>query len=425
MSAQVLLSKFHRFLETQTATLAETNSRPTKRASKVQFVPDEPNESVQQSLNVRRLAPRLRVKERCEHLRKALTSKLDRLNLELEDGELYKTQSSRTRFTSNEFTNVISLGQLVSSGTVSLGEKVKRVIAVLISYAVLHHHGDSWLGPSWSRNDVYFMKSAAAISIRPYIFTRVRKLQTEAVTPDHKPDLDDVDPDEIPIHPHPDLISLGTILLELHSGKAIEVLAADLGIDEMENINARWSVAYEVYEKLKRDLPDNYSGAINASLDTNFGIGANRLEEEECKEEDFRRLIYNEVVRPLEDELDQGFGKSVSVEDLDSFAETMDFSGWGQTVQRSMPEQFGPRLLPSLPHGSEASKSSTRQRHVDKKQRLCPPQLAQDSNVELFDDASAPENISSKSHVFSSPSFVKFLNTMQLPSVDGLDEEAS
>ena len=410
MSGQVLLSECCTVYRLPSGrSHADTCSRPPERPSRVQFVLDEPDSSVKRTH--KGFPPRRqRINEICKPLRTALTSKLSRLNLELEDGELYKTQSTKTRFTSDELTNVVSLGQLISTGTTGLGEKVKRVLAVLLGYAVLHHYGGSWLGPSWGRDDVIFIKSATAIPLRPYMFTRVvRMAQTGPVTSNQEDDLDDVNPDDFPMHPYPDLVTLGTILLEVHTGKPIEVLAAELRIEEEENINAKWSVADEVYKKILRDLPDNYSDAVNACLDPNFGSSANDLDGEESKEEDFRRLIYTNIVKPLEDELDQGFGKSISVDDLDNVAETMDFGSWGQTFQRKVPEQLEPPLLaPLQPHSSEVSISSHWPKHGDHEKQLHVPQLPVASDFEMFDDSSGPENISGKSSVFFSPLSIKY-----------------
>ena len=388
---------------------ADTCSRPPKRPSRVQSVLDEPDSSKKRTH--KGFPPRRqRINEICKPLKEALTSKLTRLNLELEDGDLYKIQSTKTRFTSDELTNVVSLGQLISRGTTSLGEKAKRVLAVLLGYAVLHHYGGSWLGPSWGRDDVIFMKSATAIPLRPYMITRVpRMAQTGPVTSNQEDDLDDVNPDDFPIHPYPDLVTLGTILLEVHTGKPIEDLAAALGIEEHENVNAKWLVAVEVYQKIQRDLPDNYSEAVNACLDSNFGSSASDLDGEQIKEEDFRRLIYTNIVKPVEDELDQGFGKSISINDLDNIAETMDLGSWGQTFQRKVPEQLEtPLLTPLQPHSSEVSISSQWPKHGDHEKQLHVPQLPVASDFEVFDDSSGPENSSSKSYVFFSHLSIKF-----------------
>ena len=383
---------------------ADTCSRSLERPSKVQFVLDRPDSSVGRT-HKESSRKRLEVHKICDPLRKALTSKLDRLNLELEDGKLYKTRSTKTRFTSEELTNVVSLGQLISTSTTGLGEKVKRVLAVLLGYTVLHYYGGSWLGPSWGRDDVIFIKSATAIPLRPYMSSRVVKMAQNGPVPSNEED----DPDDFPIHPYPELVTLGTILLEVHTGKPIEALVAEFGIEEEENVNTKWSVANEVYKKILRDLPDNYSDAINACLDPNFGSSANDLDGEEIEEEDFRRLIYTDIVKPLEDELDQGFGKSISVDDLDNVAETMDLSSWGQTFQRKVPEQLRPPLsAPLQPHSSELSISSRWPKHEDHEKQRHMPQLPVAGDFEMFDDLSRPENISRKSYVFFSPLSIKF-----------------
>lgn len=381
---------------------ADTCSRFPKKHPKVHFDLEEPIRSTRQMTSKRNAPPRQRIKEICKPLRIALSSKLKCLNLELEDGELYKIQSTKTRFTSDELTNAVSLGQLISSGTMGLGEKVKRVLAVLLAYAVLHHYGGSWLGPSWGRDNVFFMKSAAAIALRPYIFTRVeRTAQLQPVALLEDSDLDDLDPDEIPIHPYPDLVTLGTILLEIYEAKPIEALAAHFGIVEEENINAKWFVADEVYGKIRGDLPDNYREAVNACLDPNFGSSADDSDRAEQEIEDFRRQIYMEVVKPLEDELDQGFGKSVSIDDLDIAAETMDLSSWGQTFERRVPTQVEVSpLAPLQLQKSQVNVSLHHPKHSYDERQLSEPEGLVASQFEFFDDWSGPDNLSNHSYVF-------------------------
>lgn len=354
---------------------------------------------------------RQRIHDICRHLRTALISKVDRLNLELEDGELYKTRSTKTRFTSDELTDVVTLSKLISPGTTyHLGEKVKRVLAVLLGYAVLHHYGGSWLGSSWGRDDVIFIKSATAIPLRPYIYTRiVRTAQNGPVASEKDIDLDDADPDDYIIHPYPDLVTLGTVLLEIYTGKPIELLADELGIKEENNVNAKWSVADEVYKMIRQDLPDKYSEAVDACLDPYFGSSTYEPDGEESNEEDFRRLIYTDIVKPLEDELDQGFGKTTSIDDLDNIAEKMDIRSWGQTFQPMVPKQLEqPPLAPLQSHGSDASISLRFSDHRNHEEQLLVPQLPLAGDFGMFDDFSGPENISEKSYVFFSPRSIMF-----------------
>ncbi|KAF1985820.1 subtilisin-like protein [Aulographum hederae CBS 113979] len=401
------------------------------KASGVQFLlqADRPeNKTAKHMIHRKNLPQRQRIQEICKLLRSAFASKLQRLNLELENDVLYKAQSSKTRFSADELTNVISLGQLISSGASGLGDKVKRVLAVLLSYGVLHHYGGSWLDPSWGRDDILFIRSASAIPLRPYMFTRLKKPQRKSASIKSTGDPDDLDPDDFPIHPYPDLVTLGILLLELHNGKPLEVLAIELGIEEEQNVNAKWSMADEVLQKIRIDLPDNYLDAVTACLDPNFGSNSETEDIDDISDEDFRRLIYTEIVKPLEDELDQGFGKTISVDDLDNAAQTMDFGSWGQTFKRTASKELdspspsppSSSRRPSRISGSHGNghMHHNRQKRVDKQPHI--PRLISIvekatgfsrakaihafksaepvvDDFELFDDASGTENLSQKS----------------------------
>jgi hypothetical protein len=200
-----------------------------------------------------------------------------------------------------------------------------------------------------SRNNIVFLGSALTIPLRPYILTWFSQIQNEdnaSKTADDN-DVADKDPDDFPIHPYPSILALGTMLIEPYMGKTIECLAAEYGINEEENANTKYLVTYEVFRRCKAYLPVNYRCAFKKCLDPDFGS------DPELKGEDFRQHTHSAIVKPLEDELDQGFGMTISLDELDSIAQTLDVGNWGQTMHNWPAESAV--LSPAAFHSSPAS----------------------------------------------------------------------
>lgn len=99
--------------------------------------------------------------------------------------------------------------------------------------------------------------------------------------------------------------------------------------------------ACEVFEKRKPFIRGEYREAIKACLDTQFGMDEEEAEWSEDEDEDeidswepgdepnvyhLRGIIFNEIVRPLHDDLEKSFGTLMEFQDdLDKQAASMDF----------------------------------------------------------------------------------------------------
>ncbi|RYP00369.1 hypothetical protein DL766_010475 [Monosporascus sp. MC13-8B] len=143
-------------------------------------------------------------------------------------------------------------------------------------------------------------------------------------------DPDGVDPDDIE-HPFPTLVILAVMLMELYLATPFEVLARNREFEfpeETENRTRSLDVA-SVFNEYKREIPQNskFYHAIGKCLNPRTWEGERG---QRLNDQMLRATIYQEVVRPLEDELCDAFNY-ITIEELDKIAETVN-AGLGQQL---------------------------------------------------------------------------------------------
>jgi nucleoside phosphorylase len=318
--------------ETQIQSI-QSSSAPEERSG-VKFV-------MPQDQKRQQIRPRFQVKRLCEHIEKSQSRPSMRLNLAVENGRLWKDPSSKSELPISRSDLPLSLEDIIKSHPTSLTEKTKRVLAVLLAYSVLHLRQTPWLQPScFNAANILFFSTATTIPLKPYIHTELNKVDHNAAEDIGQiGDIDtEIDPDDLPVHPYPDIIMLAIMLMELYMIQPIQSLAekAEMGLDDWDNIddNTRYATAVEVFDRFKAEFPDNYRKAVDKCLDQNIGLDQDN---EELDEEGLKCLIYEEIVQPLEDELDQGFGNTIPIDSLDEVAQTLDLRSWGQVRLNQQP----------------------------------------------------------------------------------------
>ncbi|ETS87207.1 hypothetical protein PFICI_01035 [Pestalotiopsis fici W106-1] len=339
----------------------------TTRESVVRFsLNDKPPPPQKQLLDYK---PLLVKKELCEHIKgKSLTSR--RLELRFEDDCLFKLLSAKGKLWTNSAEPTVSLQQFIDDRFTSQPTRTRVILAVLLSYAVLHLHGTPWLQPTWNSSHILFFRTRTSIPLRPYIRTQ---LGTEGIDPDwshpknqkdgdnltQHPDpsnevspddsdpdnLDygDLDPDDIE-HPFPALVTLAIILMEIYTKTPFGELAknCDMPLPELPDSRTRLSDVVTVFTESKiENIAENskFCNAIEKCLQP-------RVWRDECGEpmddQTLRTAIYREVVTPLEDELCDAF-KTITIEELDQMAKEVDIGNWGQPIQSRIAEEMPPK----------------------------------------------------------------------------------
>jgi hypothetical protein len=162
----------------------------------------------------------------------------------------------------------------------------KVILAMQLSYALSYYYDGRWLSGRWQQANIRFFRWGPRIPCKPWL----------------RVSLSNQSPQETPeplFHRFPQMLELGTILLELHIGQSLESF---LGVEPARGFDEQWAYATKIfYDKLNSGLfilSRHYRRAIEFCLRPDFGqLTPNKA----LKEPNLvRESIYENVVLPLE-----------------------------------------------------------------------------------------------------------------------------
>ena len=301
----------------------------------------------------------IKVKSLCRIFEDSQTRWMFRLNFEVRDNELWKIASAQSSFNVDTSEEAISLAQFIAERPHVLNGKTKRILAVLLGYAVVHLYGTGWSQPSWGSENILFFKTGGAIPLKPYLELQPRPEGSDlhqASDTAREEDEDDPD-DDLFYHPYPCLVSLALMLMELHQARPIESIAREHRLTMSPNMSNedRFLVAGQIFASCKQDFEDQTRMAIDSCLDVTIG---GETEDGEPDENTLRNAIYENIVRRLEDELEQGYS-DIYVDGLDSLAQTLDMARFGRRIKPEASEE------PTHPKVVEPRRDTSRKRLAD------------------------------------------------------------
>lgn len=318
-----------------------------------------------------------------------------RLKFLVENEVLWKLQSEPSNATADTTARAITFQRFMAEESFNLTEKSKRILAVLLGYAVLHLLETPWLHSSWGPDSILFHKTPSGTPLKPYIelnFGKGIEISAENSTSDNDDDDDeDFDPDDFISHPYPPLVSLAAMLIELHLTRRLQAIAQthDLDFDDDMNECAKYVATAEIFKICQDDISEATREAIKQCLDRTIGVDNAQKNLDAYA---LRRIFYTEVVSRLEYDLEHAF-KHISIETLDMEAQKLDLTGWGQPTML--------KKLVSDPREDDRLLESRVQRplrgqkrgHQDSEK---PAWMTLDwvGDSQFFDDQTAPSDIS-------------------------------
>ncbi|RDW59872.1 hypothetical protein BP6252_12959 [Coleophoma cylindrospora] len=200
--------------------------------------------------------------------------------------------------------DAVSLEELLFKGHASLSKEDAYSLSITLSSSLIQLGHTPWLRQSWGKSDIIFLrgKDGTALSVdvkHPYI------------TREHKPNsIKPVRQNESPGSDCSKLLALAVLLIEINSGEPIENLRTpeDLGpdrqINELSNLQAgrRWILE----QKSKGNLTAAFYSAILHCLKGFVDPTAS------LRNPEFRRSVEEQVLAPLEEELNFLFGSAAA-----------------------------------------------------------------------------------------------------------------
>jgi len=220
-----------------------------------------------------------------------------------------------------------------------LGRKHKRIIAVLLSHALLQYCGSTWMSEHWDKSSISFLRHS--IGDRLVLSSSFKPYET-------RPDMDA----EYRMHPYPGVLALAILMLEMELGQTIETARSEqeeFGDDEESNINNDYGVAWNMFEnnEIEDDTIPGFKAAVKACLNfsywnDNTELGDSLYHREKLYDDiALRRKIYEEIVSPLELELYMSFPTL-------NLYEPLRFSFWDLSHPRSFQHEKKDVFMPII-----------------------------------------------------------------------------
>ena len=183
----------------------------------------------------------------------------------------------------------------IVSGALSRIERYS--IAVTLASSLLQLYSSPWIGETWSKNDIYFLKAAAG-SARPIVVDKpfiTRKFTSHSLQSSVKSVSEQVGRNTS----IKSIQALGIMLLELCFGEAIEdqsIRSKYLCDGQPNDMTDFCTAKYWLESDTLGEGGPDYAEAIRRCLFCAFGPKSTDLEDDEL-----RAAIYAEVVQPLGD----------------------------------------------------------------------------------------------------------------------------
>lgn len=361
--------------------------------SSVRFAIDDGSRS---SKRERPRTGRKKVKFLCDPIKKIQQNfPTYRLKFLVENDILWKLQSEPSN-AADVMTNAITLQRFMAEESFKLTEKTKRILAVLLGYAVLHLHETPWLNSSWGPANILFLRTSSGTPLKPYIelqFGNDIMNNTSSTIVENDED-DDFDPDDFMSHPYPSLVALAAMLIELHLARRLQAIARDHGLEYDENMNdcAKYIATAAIFGKVKDEISEQTREAIDKCLNPNIDVDDNGTQ---LDAHELRSVIYKDVVSRLEYELEHTFSY-ISIETLDTEAQKLDLTRYGQPIvhKKAIQDSHADDGL-SVSRVRTPLNDRRRKNQGSKTSTLETTNYA--SDFRFFDDQSVPSDLSSAS----------------------------
>lgn len=287
-----------------------------------------------------------------------------RLRFRMERDCLWKLQSEESDFVIDKSKPPISLMQLLAQESMLLNEKIKRMLSVLLGYAVLHLHGTSWLSSDWDSRNVMFFRSFDGLPMRPYIRTQLSDDEATGrpSSVNSTDDEEEFDPDDLLLPPYPCLIGLAVVLMELHKAAPLKNLSQiyNIPITGEEDLASRFIIARRIFRCCDHDFTDQTRLAIHACLDPNIGLDDDGARLDGAG---LQGVLYEQIVQRLEDELEHGFG-DIPIDQLDSLIQKLDLANGGRPIRNLQRHEVARLGFPSTAARSFNESITTRRVRV-------------------------------------------------------------
>ncbi|KAF4889001.1 hypothetical protein CGCFRS4_v009546 [Colletotrichum fructicola] len=263
-----------------------------------------------------------------------------------------------------------SLQQLLEDGmsmsrVSNYSDKEKLTLCYILANSMLFLYPGSWLRTAWNSTKVYFIRRSGVSALKPvtlafpYLSVEMHDVQDATSTSTHYM--------HIQAHPHPSILALGIIFLEIATGSVFPRSSQTTADLSWEQCNEDFLEAWKQMEKLEMErkyIPSALRKVIRACIDLKPppNIPCSSLAEEGP----IRQYILSCIILPLASELVDGY--KIRLEELHTSLEK-ELNGLGKVEEantntsiKQTPESWS-RSLATVPEVETAPQIQTAGRY--------------------------------------------------------------
>ncbi|KAK6334643.1 hypothetical protein TWF718_010097 [Orbilia javanica] len=212
-----------------------------------------------------------------------------------------------SQFPSKSLRGLIDDGHFSHFGKNKISLKERRILAVILAHLMLQLCDGPWIRETWDASNIYFLynqSSPKAINLRqPYVDSSLSSAPSALATGSPKPS------DTNTLHKYPLILDFARLLVEIQLGETLKPTEEDYTPGTVEETpDTAFFMIDRIFHEISNDIYDDYRSAIDACLECDqFLPEATSFEQPQ-----FRGLVYQNIVAPLEQELLKGFNITIA-----------------------------------------------------------------------------------------------------------------
>ncbi|KAK6511010.1 hypothetical protein TWF506_010094 [Arthrobotrys conoides] len=222
----------------------------------------------------------------------------------LHDLPNHRERLDTSQFPSKSLRELLDEGHFSHFGKHKVSLKERRILAVILAHLMLELCDGPWIRETWDASNIYFLcrtSNPYVINLRqPYVDSSLTSLQ-------RPPTPDDSEPSDIErFHKYPLILDFARLLVEIQLGETIQPTEDDCP-PGTETPDTAFFMIDRIFHDISDDIYEDYRSAIDACLECDqFLPEAGSFDHPQ-----FRDLVYQNIVAPLEQELLKGFNITV------------------------------------------------------------------------------------------------------------------
>lgn len=180
-----------------------------------------------------------------------------------------------------------------------MGGVLGMTLSVFLAHSLFYLLDEEWSPLVWSRENITFFADGDRIPLRPFL----KLLPRDTAAGDDEADILGI---------NPSFIMLAVVLLEIYFRRSLQSLCSD---PELHTVDDYLGAASQVFET--KELQINQSGlrrAIKTCLQPQF---SSLDSQSPAAGGSLRRILFESIIQPMEDDLRTAYGECISVASLD------------------------------------------------------------------------------------------------------------